>query len=286
MKFLFLLLLSLSAFANSDMDYLEQVVRDNHSGEKSFFMSPDVNGSQIVSKDMSMNEMLSTIEMCKQNETLKTASEEGDGFKSVSFSCKVGKEIVVTESMIEEETITSFQEMRFEERLIDPQVYYKLLQNSEIEKVSTKDYATTGLKTLGTFARIGIPVLLAFKTSKILAPDRIDWQKHFIAGSIVSGVTILTAQGIMKFIAKKRGVEISERKAVVIASMAGFLMSVVVGGAKEFRDQRGFGTPEFRDAVFTAAGGAMVSIFYAIPFGRIFGWRPAPVTVPYRSEAY
>lgn len=285
MKLLILFLISLSAFANSDMDYLEQIVRDNHSGEKSFLRTPDINGSQNVSRDTSMNEILTTIELCKQNETLKTASEEGDGFKSVSFSCKVGDEIVVTESMVEDDSVTSFQEMRFEERLIDPQSFYKLLKNSEIEKVSTKDNATTGLKTLGTFARIGLPIILAFKTSKILAPDRIDWQKHFIAGSIISGVTILTAQGIMKF-AKKRGTEVSERKTIVIASMAGFLMSVVVGGAKEIRDMRGFGTPEFRDAVFTAAGGAMVSIFYAIPFGRIFGKRPAPVTVPYRASAY
>lgn len=281
MKFL-LLLFSLSAFANSDIEYLERVVRENHSGVKISQVAPDLNGTQIVAKDISMNEILSTIDKCKHTETLKSASQEYQEFTSVSFSCKVGSEIIVTESLIEYGSIASFQEMRFEEKLIDPQSYYQLLKNSEIQKISTKENATTGLKTLGTFARLGIPVLLAFNSSKILAPDRVDWQKHFIAGSIVSSVTILTAQGIMKFIAKKRGVEISERKAVLIASMAGFLMSVVVGAGKEFRDLQGFGTAEFRDAFYTAAGGAMVSMFYAIPFGRIFGRRLAPVMVPYR----
>jgi hypothetical protein len=88
----------------------------------------------------------------------------------------------------------------------------------------------------------------------------------------------------MKFIAKKRGVEISQRKAILIASMAGFIMAVVAGAGKEFRDMAGFGDPDFKDALYTAAGGAMVSIFYAIPFERIFGRKAAPVQVPYRAQ--
>lgn len=287
MKLLFLLVsiaLTSPSFANTDLDFLEDVIRINHSGEKSRDVAPDSHGSLTLSQDKSLNEMMLSIETCRRADILRTSIEEGIDFTVVAYSCKTGKEIVVTETLVHaDKSIGSFQEMKFQESSISPTDYYKLLSSSQIEKTSTDKDSSAGLKTLGTFARLGIPVLLSLKASKLLAPNRLDWQKHFIAGSLISGVTILTTQGILRFIAKKRGTQMSERKITIIASVAGLVLSMVAGAGKEFYDSRGHGTVEFRDAFFTAAGGAMVSMFFAIPFGRMWGAKATPVMMPYRA---
>lgn len=298
MKFILLILLICShAFANADLYELEGIIQSEMSGRKSIKTVPDVEGSVSLSKDQSLSEMLISLDKCKFNESIKTHTEEYDDHKVFSVSCKTDeKTILVSESLIAKTTnssnksvssspsVVSFQEMTFEEQTIYPKDYYKLLSEWDYEKVSTKDDATPGLRTLGTFAHVGLPVVLAFRTSRILAPDRLDWQKHFIAGSIISGVTILTAQGIIRFIARRKGIHMSETKIRIISSIAGLIMGIAVGGGKEIYDRvSGRGTPEFRDAMFTAAGGAFVSMFFAIPFGRIFGFKstsfsPAPVS--------
>jgi hypothetical protein len=282
MKFILVfLLLCTQAFANADLYELEGIIQSEFSGRKSFGSVPDVEGSTSLSKDQSLSEMLISLDKCKFNDSIKTHTEEYDDHKVFSVSCRTDeKTILVSESLInraenKSASVVSFQEMTFEEKTIYPKEYYKLLSEYDYEKVSTNKEATPGLRTLGTFAHVGLPVVLAFRTSRILAPDRLDWQKHFIAGSIISGVTILTAQGILRFIARRRGVHMSETKIRIISSIAGLMMGLVVGGGKEVYDRvSGRGTPEFKDAMFTAAGGAFVSMFFAIPFGRLFGFTP------------
>jgi hypothetical protein len=114
--------------------------------------------------------------------------------------------------------------------------------------------------------------------------QKTDWQKHYIAGTLAGGITILTTRGILKFIAKKKNFHISERKMTYISSMAGLLISLLAGAGKEIYDTTGRGNPEWQDAMFTAAGGAMISIFYAIPFGRWFREMRRPV--PVMRESY
>lgn len=281
MKFILIILLLCSqAFANADLYELEGIIQSEMSGRKSIHAVPDLEGSVSLTKDQSHAEMLMGLDKCKFNETIKTHTEEYGDHKVYSVSCKTDeKTIMVSETLISKSenksaSVVSFQEMTFEEQTIYPKEYYKLLSEYDYEKVSTKEDATPGLRTLGTFAHVGLPVVLAFRTSRLLAPDRLDWQKHFIAGSIISGVTILTAQGIIRFIARRKGIHMSETKIRIISSIAGLMMGLVVGGGKEIYDRvSGRGTPEFRDAMFTAAGGAFVSMFFAIPFGRIFGFK-------------
>lgn len=219
---------------------------------------------------------------CKDQVTITSGTEIGSTYKAISFSCRThDSEILVSESLVHTDkegnkTIESYQEIRFVEKILTPQAYLKLLDNFDKEIVSTKDEATPGLRTLGTFARVGIPVALAIRASKVVAPNRGDWQRHFIAGSLISGVTILGTRGITRFIARKRGVQFSERKVALISSMAGLMVSLIVGGGKEIYDRTGRGSPEFRDAFFTAAGGAFVSLFN-LPWSSYLGRRFTPI---------
>lgn len=286
MKFfpLIFLFLSLNLFASSDLSLLEDIVHSELSVEfknTKKILLPDSPGSYSVSKNISLHEILQSIERCRHHDSLRTLVRDEADFKHISFSCKIKGEIVVTETLVNvENKIESFQEMIFEEKFIYPKEYLKLLENYDSELTEISENSTTGLKTLGTFARLGIPIVLAFKTSKILAPSRADWQKHFISGTLAGGITILTTHGLLRFIAKKRGLHISERKLTYISSMAGLLISLLAGGGKEIYDTTGRGNPEWRDAMFTAAGGAMISIFYAIPFGRWFSWGRGAMPVP------
>lgn len=278
------LFLSLNLSANTDLSLLEEIVHSELSVEiknSKKILLPDSPGSYSVSKNISLHEILQSIERCRNHESLKTLVSEEEDFRHISFSCKINKEIVVTETLVNvDNKIESFQEMTFEEKFIYPKDYLKLLGTYDSELTEISDTSTNGLKSLRTFARLGIPIVLAFKTSKILAPSRSDWQKHFIAGTLAGGITILTTHGILRFIAKKKNFHISERKLTYISSMAGLLISLLAGGGKEIYNTTGRGTPEWQDAMFTAAGGAMISLFYAIPFGRWFGWGKDAMPVP------
>lgn len=281
-----LLLYSFHLSANSDLALLEEIVRAQILSQtkiKTVLPHPDSPGSTVISQDASMNEILESVERCRNEKSLVTDVSEGEEFRNISFSCKIDKEIVLTETLVTHENkIESYQEMTFREKLLYPQEYMKLLESYDVELTEISEESSSGLKNLGTFTRLGIPVALSFKASKILAPTRTDWQKHFITGSLIGGVTILTTRGIMKFFAKKRSFHISERKLTYISSIAGLMVSLLGGGGKELYDRTGRGTPEWRDAMFTAAGGAMVSMFYAIPFGRIFGRKVrGPVLIPH-----
>lgn len=278
------LLFTQSLWANADLDELQSIVESKISQQaiyKSFHQN-NLEGTHSVSMDQSMMEIMATIDRCRHEPSLQTKVHTDDEIKTFAVSCKINEsDILVSEALIkndEEKTIKSYQELHFRESFLTPKAYLKLLSQYEVEKVQTDETSSSGMRTLGTFARAGIPVALSFQGGKLLFPDRVDWQKHFIAGSIISGVTILTVQGILRFIGKKTGRPMSERKITIISSVAGLLMSIVAGAGKEIYDRRsGRGTPEFRDALFTAAGGAFVSLVFNIPFGRLFGLRLAPI---------
>lgn len=173
------LFLSLNLYANSDLSFLENIVHAELSVEtknSKKILLPDSPGSFSVSKNISLHEILKSIERCRNHESLKTLVSEEKGFKHISFSCKINKEIVVTETLVNlDDKIESFQELTFEEKFIYPKDYLKLLEHYDSELTEISDTSTNGLKTLGTFARLGIPIVLLFKTSKILAPSRADW---------------------------------------------------------------------------------------------------------------
>lgn len=244
---------SVAVRANAELEELEEII------------SQELEKKSLKKK--SYLEIQEGIELCKGQITTTIATPIGPEAKALAFSCRTdNSEILVSESLVQTDinghkTIESYQEIRVVEKIISPQAYLKLLSDYEAQSISTKAGATPGLRAFGSFARVGIPIALAVRASKVIAPNRSDWQSHFIAGSLISGVTILSTRGIVRFVARKRGVRLSERKVAVISSMAGFIISLIAGGGKEIYDHTGRGTPELRDALFTAAGGAFVSLF-------------------------
>lgn len=223
------------------------------------------------------SEISKSMDRCRDKSSFRTVVHDLDeNSKVISFSCKIGKTIFITETLINDgNKIASFQEMEFEEKLIYPQEYLKLLGNSEIEKYGAEE-GSAGIQVLTTFARVGLPVVLSLRASRILSPDRLDWQRHFIAGAMISGVTILTVNGVMRLLPGKT----TRVRKTVIASLAGLGMAILAGVGKEIYDSTGRGTPETRDAWFTAAGGAFVSLIFQIPWGNLGGRKQVPVKVP------
>lgn len=264
---------SMAVRANAELEELEGIISQELE-KKSF-------------NKKSYLEIQQGLDMCKGQIITTITTPIAPEAKALSFSCRTqNSEILVTESLIRADlnghkTIESYQEISVVDKIISPQDYLKLLSEYEGEPISTKDEVTPGLRAFGSFARVGIPIALAVRASKVIAPNRPDWQSHFIAGSLISGVTILSTRGIVRFVARKRGVRVSERKVAVVSSMAGLIVSLVAGGGKEIYDRTGRGTPELRDALFTAAGGAFVSLFN-LPWKSFH--RPFPDCDSLRSE--
>jgi hypothetical protein len=151
---------------------------------------------------------------------------------------------------------------------------------SENIQVMTKyQNPSPGMSALLVLAKVGVPLSLSFRTAKLIAPTRTDWQKHFIAGSIISGATILSTQGLIRTYNIKHGTQMSEFKINLLSSLAGLLCSVTAGISKEVYDRfSGKGHPEVNDALYTAAGGAMISISVVIPLELIFkSKKPKPI---------
>ena len=216
---------------------------------------------------------------------MKTDKQASRGFMTIAFACRTSETIITTSEVListegDSPKVVSYQKLEFEERQLPPSVMLNIIAKSDIQSVSAFDSVSPGVRTLLTLAQVGIPVALSFKTAKVLAPDRTDWQKHFIAGAIISGATILTTQALLRTYARKHGYNFSDTKIPLLSSLAGLLTSIVAGGGKETYDSMsGRGTPEFKDVMYTAAGGAMVSFGVVIPLDRLFRRRPRPAAV-------
>ena len=75
-----------------------------------------------------------------------------------------------------------------------------------------------------------------------------DKMKHLFAGFLIGDVTNLTLQLLIPE-------NVPHRR--LIAALSGFGMATVTGVVKELRDRQGYGTPDPKDALATAIGGAV-----------------------------
>ncbi len=270
----------LTTLIQADLSLGHQEVRD-FSGS-----SEEVVGSTPVTKAVSLQEILKKINECN---IPKTVRETGSGFINFAFSCREAEnEISTSEVFVSTEgdtpQVISYQELRFEEKPIDREQLLKTMMLSpEIETYRMDNNASPAIKALLVLAKVGIPVSLSFKAAKILSPARKDWQKHYIAGALISGLTILTSEGIIRTLNSKRGWGLSEAKINLLSSFAGLLSSIAAGAGKEliWDKAMGKGNPEFKDALYTAAGGASVSFTVAIPFEKLFGRKRMSVSPPF-----
>lgn len=286
-----LLIFSGSLKANDHIDELEDILHSElasiPASAKKKFAEPigDQEGSTLVSKTISMNEILASLHECAGNELVKTEKQVAPGFSTIAFACRTGVNVITTSEVLvatdgDSPKVVSYQKLEFEESNIPPSVMLNIIAKSDVKSITIQDQLSPGIRTLLMLAKVGIPVALSFKTAKILAPDRTDWQKHFMAGAIISGATIITAQGLLRTYARNRGYHWSDTKIDLLSSLAGLITSIAAGAGKEVYDRvSGNGTPEFRDAMYTAGGGAMVSFAVAIPLDRLFKprRRPRPV---------
>lgn len=285
MKFRLLFLIALFAsnvaFADDNIIELEEIVQAeilNGEDHSLHFINTNIDeaGSTLINKSASMYEILDDINKCKKADVIQTDKIIDIDSFTIGFACRSSEGVINTSEVLvsiteEEPKIIRYQKLEFEEHDIQPSAMSNFMAGSEIESVSVFEKISPGMRTLLTFAKVGIPVLLSFKTGKILAPERSDWQKHFIAGAIISGATILTTEGLLRTFARSRGYDFSNRKINLLSSLAGLLSSIAAGIGKEFYDRvSGKGVPESRDALYTAAGGAMVSLTVVIPIDRIF----------------
>lgn len=276
-SFCFMLSLSIPLWADENLLELETIIQDQlMDSQTKLHQSSDQEGTFAVTKEASMQEMLVSLDDCKDKEAIRTNKQVGPDVMTIAYSCRNSKQEIITSEVFistrgERPEILSFQELKFQERELPPSVMLNIIAKSDFESINASEQVSPGIRTILTIAKVGIPVALSFKTAKILFPTRSDWQKHFIAGAVISGATVLTTQGLIRTVAKKRGYHLSDLKINLLSSVAGLLASTAAGASKELYDRySGRGTPEFRDALYTAAGGAMVSFTVVIPLESLF----------------
>ncbi len=270
----------LTSIIQSELKQGKDVVRDFSNSEQEMI------GSSTITKSVSLQEILKRIQDCEKAESVR---DTGKGFINFAFSCRVSQNEISTSEVFvstEGETpqVISYQEMQFEEKPIDrEQLLTTMMMSPALETYHMDNNASPAIKALLVLAKVGAPVCLSFKAAKILSPARKDWQKHYIAGAMISGLTILTSEGIIRTLNSKRGWGLSEAKINLLSSFAGLLSSIAAGAAKELIWDKalGRGQPEFKDALYTAAGGASVSVTVAIPLEKLFGGRRARVSQPF-----
>jgi hypothetical protein len=283
-----LLVLSTPVLADSNIFELEDVLRSElesaplAKGVSKFnTQAKDQEGTTTTNKATSIREMLSTLGSCKEQAMIASDKQTSEDMTTISFACRrEGNEIISAEVLIQEENgtskVVSYQEMVMEERPMTPAQMTNMVLNYDMNQLDSHRSVSPGVRTLFTLAKVGVPVYLSFKLAKVLSPVRTDWQKHFIAGAIISGVTVLTAEGLIRAIAKRNGYHPTNLQMNLMTSFAGLLGSMAAGVSKELYDKySGKGHPEVADAVYTAAGGASVAFTVAIPIEAIFRTRRA-----------
>lgn len=97
-------------------------------------------------------------------------------------------------------------------------------------------------------------VISGVMVSKNFLPE--DKFQHFASGVLIG----YGATEIAKIFFK------NQDHAQLKSILTGVAAATIVGIAKELRDRNGHGTPDFKDALATSLGGALVSIRYSIKF--------------------
>lgn len=107
-------------------------------------------------------------------------------------------------------------------------------------------------KGIAAVAKIGLGVAAADIMTREMYPGQKDKRLHSLAGGLISGVTGEVTSAL------------TDNKWLGI--LAGVATGVLIGAAKEYRDTKGFGTPDKNDFYATALGSATVGLTLSIPF--------------------
>lgn len=159
--------------------------------------------------------------------------------------------------------------LQYSDILIKGQKYHKLTYAPKYE--SLEPGTISGMLVFGNFfadAMVGLSVMAwepnwATWPSNYPKPDKV---KHFMAGYVIANVS----NGVFQILLPE-----NTRFRVLKASLLGFATATAVGIAKEVYDDKcNCGTPEVKDAVATALGGALGTLTLSFdirkPFTRSF----------------
>jgi hypothetical protein len=279
---LFILVFSFSTYGYEEQVGPEEIYEDEiqSNEEIDFDQAPEQieaeeDSSYIIGKAKSLKEIILGLRRCKKS--LKDSLYlDNNEHRIYALSCYLpDNQIFTAEILIKANEprpfILSYQEMIFSQSNLSKDSLKPLMLSNNIHGIKNHQNPSPGISALLALAKVGVPLSLTFKTAKLIAPSRSDWQKHFIAGSIISGFTILTSEGLLRSYNTKHVPQMSDFKINLLSSLAGLLCSVTAGISKEIYDRfTGKGHPEVNDAIYTAAGGAMISISVVIPIELIF----------------
>ena len=266
-------LCSLPVFASDPLLELKDIFESERYGTHE-------EGALVLSKEQVTQEVIQSVSNCEGKSYSSEKQIEGD-ITTYAYTCKSpSNDLITSEVFVSNKSgrpeLVSYQEIQLNSREMTLGDFDSLFLNSVIQSAPLNHPVSPGIRTLTTFAKVGVPVYLSFKMAKVISPIRTDWQKHFIAGALISGATILTSEGLIRAINKKRGVQFSDVKTDMLTSVAGLVASIGAGIAKEVYDKyTGRGFAEKEDAIYTAGGGFMVSATVAIPIELIFRSRNA-----------
>lgn len=274
-----LMLFSSPLMAQDSLVELRELLQTELSHESAQEASESVlqyrEGTVSTTKYASMKEILERLDQCRRDEIIGHRTEEAD-LLTIAFSCrKENSELMSAEVLISQKEgrsqVLRYQEMVLNERIVAPEELSRTILSPKLDLVDVNQNVSPGVRTLLALAKVGVPVALSFKAATVFSPVRTDWQKHFIAGALISGATILTSEGLIRSYNKRNGYQMSDVKINMMTSLAGLVASMGAGVSKELYDKySGRGHPEVNDALYTAAGGMMVSATVVIPIELIF----------------
>ena len=274
-----MMLFSSPLMAQDPLDELREILQTELSQESAQEATETVlqygEGTISTTKFASMKEILARLDQCRRDEIISTRTEEAD-LLTIAFSCrKENAELISAEVLITQKEgrsqVVRYQEMVLNERIVTPEELSRIILSPKLDLVDASQNVSPGVRTLLAMAKVGVPVALSFKAATVFSPVRTDWQKHFIAGALISGATVLTSEGLIRAYNKRNGYQMSDMKINMMTSLAGLVASMGAGVSKELYDKyTGRGHPEVNDALYTAAGGMMVSATVAIPVELIF----------------
>jgi hypothetical protein len=268
---LFSLFCTLPAFAQSNLEEVRSALAAQLETSSNIVHSVGEEniGVSKTNQATSIDEVLNRLDQCYQDQITFDRFED-EASVVFSFSCrKENSEVVSAEIKMEKKddqlSLVDYQEIVLKERELAPNEISWIIVNRKIETTQSAQPASPALRTLINLGQVGAPVALSFKYAKFLFPTRIDWEKHFIAGAVISGATILSTEGLLRWHYKQSGQTVSNTKIKLISSLTGLIASMGAGVGKEVRDYFSYGRPDYKDVLATMAGGMMVSTTVAIP---------------------
>jgi len=141
-----------SALANETLNELSELIQSNLQDSSKIHnitsLPTDVIGTTETNKQISLTEVLSRINECKNREdsahpeNIQANRESGSDFTIYAFSCRVpGSEIVTSEVFVSNlnstPEVVSYQEMRFEESPINRDQMLKTMMLGQTETVAS-----------------------------------------------------------------------------------------------------------------------------------------------------